>query len=264
MITTEPPRKSASPRRAGLVAIVIAVIAGIVAFGAVSVTSVVFGGRFEETTTLTPQAERLTVHDNDGDVAITPSPDGAVHVTAKVSYRMSRPTLRQTSTTDGVQLEPTCTGFVANCRVDYVVQVPASFEVRVATGSGHVTIGSINGPIGVDVDSGDVDVRDVSGALDLEASSGHVRGVGVRSATVRARTDSGDVRMELQTPPQELAADVSSGHVDLAIPVDGVAYRVDVDTDSGEERVTVPVDPASSRSVRVATDSGDITVRPVR
>jgi hypothetical protein len=47
------------------------------------------------------------------------------------------------------------------------------------------------------------------------------------------------------------------------VPAD-TTYRVDASTDSGEERVLVPLDSTSTRTLRVDGDTGDVTVRPTR
>lgn len=41
-----------------------------------------------------------------------------------------------------------------------------------------------------------------------------------------------------------------------------VAYDVDTATGSGEEAVTVPVDPAAARTITLETGSGDLRLRP--
>jgi hypothetical protein len=260
VITTEPPAKPAFRRLSGVVVIV----AVVVVLGAISVGSRLVGGRFEQTSTLVPQVQRLVVDNDDGDVTISPSADGNVRVTTMVRYGISRPALTETSTPEGVRLAVACAGFVNHCSADYVIQVPPAFAVNVSAGSGSVRVTSVSGDLGLDVDSGDVQLRDVSGRLQVRQGSGHVDGAAVRSQNVQVNADSGDVTLELRTPPQAVSASVGSGAVDLAVPVDGAAYRVDVDADSGQERIEVPVDPASSRSITVDTDSGDITVRPTR
>jgi hypothetical protein len=63
--------------------------------------------------------------------------------------------------------------------------------------------------------------------------------------------------------PRPADVTTASGEVDLAVPLD-TTYRVDASTDSGDERVLVPVDRASDRVLRVDGDTGDVTVRPSR
>jgi hypothetical protein len=47
------------------------------------------------------------------------------------------------------------------------------------------------------------------------------------------------------------------------VPADAT-YRVDAHTRVGEERVLVPLDTASTRSLRIDGETGDVTVRPSR
>ena len=65
------------------------------------------------------------------------------------------------------------------------------------------------------------------------------------------------------TPPRTDDITTENGAVDLAVPADAT-YRVDATTDSGEQRVLVPLDPASARTLHVIGDTGDVIVRPTR
>jgi DUF4097 and DUF4098 domain-containing protein YvlB len=128
---------------------------------------------------------------------------------------------------------------------------------------GDVTASRLTGPLTVDRLNGDITAIDLTGPLDLRSSDGEITGDTLRTDVLRAASDTGDVRLELVTPPRSVDIATAAGEVDLAVPVD-TAYRVDADTDSGEESVLVPVDPASDRVLRVDGDTGDVTVRPYR
>jgi hypothetical protein len=80
---------------------------------------------------------------------------------------------------------------------------------------------------------------------------------------LRSESDVGDVRLELVVPPRTVEITAEDGEVDLAVPA-GSTYRVDARTDTGLQRVLVPLDPASPHSLRIDGDNGDVTVRPTR
>ena len=54
-----------------------------------------------------------------------------------------------------------------------------------------------------------------------------------------------------------------NGRVEVVVPDDGTAYRVDLRSDNGSETIEVPTDPASTRSITVRTDNGSVTARTV-
>ncbi|WP_219417126.1 DUF4097 family beta strand repeat-containing protein [Pseudonocardia nigra] len=257
------PLQTAKPRRGIVVAAVLFVLL-VIATGTANLLSQFVQGTFHQTDTLVPRGDRFTVQGAAGNVTLNPSPDGNVHVRTTVHYGISKPEFVQRSTPTGVLLHTRCDGLLATrCDVDYLIEVPPSFAVDVELEAGEVSVNGLAGPVTVDVSAGDVTLLDVSGALDVSSSSGEIRGLGLRSAVVRADTSSGDVRMELIDPPQSVRVDVGSGEVDLAVPVD-VDYRVDADTASGEERIAVPVRTGSDRTITVDGGSGDVRIRPVR
>lgn len=262
---TEPQSKPATRPHRGLLVVAALAAVGLIGGGALqSLGWFTGGGRYEQASVVSPvaQAQQLTVHSASGDVLVSPSPDGDVHVLARVTYRSEKPELIQESTASGVLLDNRCAGgwWFASCSVDYEVQVPPAFAVDVDASSGGVVVRAVDGPVVVDVSSGDIEVQDVTAELSLRTSSGEVSGSGVRSQIVRAETSSGDIRLELATAPQELDAVASSGEIDIAVP-GTEAYRVAATTSAGEEQVDVRQDPSSTRSISATSSSGDVTVR---
>jgi hypothetical protein len=259
--STEP---TTSPRPGVLVAAVLLVVV-VVGMGAMHLLSQVATGTYERTTTLTPPTERFTVTSDAGDVTLAPSTDGAVHVRTVVRYGLGEPELVEETTSAGVRLDATCSGLLAtHCDVDYVVELPPSFEVLVSGRAGDVTASGLTGPITVDRGSGDVALFDLAGPVDVTSRSGVISGRGLRSPAVRATTMSGDVQLELLEPPRAVAVDVGSGDIDIAVPATGAGYRVDARTASGEETVLVPVDPTGASMIVADNRSGDIRIRPSR
>jgi DUF4097 and DUF4098 domain-containing protein YvlB len=172
------------------------------------------------------------------------------------------PRFTETSTADGVVLSSGCDGaFFGGCSVDYDVRVPDGFTLELRTSSGSVAATDLEvGSATLGTSSGDLRVAGLRGPVVLETGSGAVSGERLEATTLRATTSSGDVTLDFATVPSSVDVEVSSGAVTVALPPDG-RYRVAVDTGSGEERVSVPVDEAATSSVSVESSSGDVAVR---
>jgi hypothetical protein len=267
-----------------VVAAAVLLVVAVCGSGAFSLLSGVVTGTAERTTTFTAAGDRLVV-DADGDVVIGPSADGRVHVQTVVRHGLGRPEIVQEATAAGVRLNAGCREFLAvRCNVRHEVQVPPAFQVTIDGVDGDVTASGLSGALTIDQRSGDITAVELSGPLDLRTRDGRITGSTLRSEAARAATDNGDVLLELLTPPRSVEVDTTAGDVDLAVPGD-TTYRVDVvtddgvvelplradvpygpddRTDGGEVRVAVPHDPAAPRVLRVASDTGDTTIRPSR
>jgi hypothetical protein len=230
----------------------------VVGTGAAQLFSQTVSSVIDRTSTYTPIADRFTVDADSGDVTVVPSGDGRVHVRTVVRHGIGQPELVEESTASGVRLDLVCDDlFASHCDVTYTVELPPSFELVVTGVAGDVTARAMTGPVRVERQYGDIALFDVTGPVDIESSSGDVTALGLRSESVRAETRSGDVRLELVEPPQAVQVDSEDGEVDVAVPA-GVTYRVSAWTRSGERAVTVPVDPASDRSITIDGGNGDL------
>jgi putative adhesin len=248
----------AHPAVVAAAVLMVVLVCGTGAFGLISE---VVTGTVERTNAFTPATSRLVV-DADGDVTIGPSPDGQVHVHTVVRHGLGEPGIVQESTPAGVRLDAGCREILAvRCDISHEVQVPPAFEVVIDGADGDVTVSRLSGPLTVDRVTGDITAADLTGPLDLRSVDGKIIGDGLRTDVLRADSGTGDVRLELVAPPRSVDITTSNGDVDLAVPAD-TSYRVDANTDSGEERVLVPLDSASTRTLRVDGDTGDVTVRP--
>jgi hypothetical protein len=231
--------------------------------GAFALLSEVATATVERTNAFTPATNRLVV-DADGDVTIGPSSDGQVHVRTVVRHGLGEPEIVQESTPAGVRLDAGCREFLAvDCDIRHEVQVPPAFEVTIGGTDGDVAASGLSGPLTVDRLTGDITAVDATGRLDLRSRTGDITGDALRVDVLRAASDTGDLRLDLVAPPQSVTITTDNGEVDLAVPADAT-YRVDASSDSGEERVLVPLDPASPHTLRVDGDTGDVTVRPTR
>ena len=243
-----------------MVAAIVVVMAAV--FGGAQLLALVPIGNLERSITLEPQADRLVVRSGAGDLTLAPSSDGKVHVRTVARYGLARPVLTQESTSSGLLLDAQCDGWLGtNCQVDHTVEVPPSLAVVAGGGCCDVTARGLTGPVTITRGSGDIALVDLSGPIDVRSSSGEISGDRLSGGSVRAGTDSGDVRLDLLRP-RSVQVDVSSGEVDVTVPGGGATYRVDVQTGSGEQQIDVPVDPAAASMITIDSDSGDVSLSP--
>ena len=222
--------------------------------------------------------ERVTVDAGDGEILVVAGADSEVRVDSTVHGSWHTPKLRAVRVGDEVRLRAHCPGFsIGPCRASLVIHVPAATAVDVRAGAGDLTANGVSGNVQLRTGSGDVQADGLSGAVDLRTGSGDVstRGLGgdvtlrtasgdvsaeaLSSARVKAVTSSGDVDLDFVSAPRDVDAASASGDVQIALPR-GEAYRVEVDTGSGDSRTDVRTDPEGKRVVRARTGSGDVTV----
>ncbi|MGH9270938.1 MAG: DUF4097 family beta strand repeat-containing protein [Ilumatobacteraceae bacterium] len=183
----------------------------------------------ERTETLSYPAAGLTTVDvatGNGAVRVTTSATDDVVVRARISEGLRRTGEEQQVVGDTLRLRATCPNFGSDwCAVDYTLEVP----------------------------------RDL--ALVIRTNDGPIEGSDLRSTTVSADTDNGGVELAFATPPETVTATADHGSVEVVVPDDGTAYRLDVETEYGERIEAAPIDSSSARSITVHTDHGDASVR---
>ncbi len=265
-MTTPAPAPAKAPAKAhpAIVAAAVLLVVVVCGAGATQLLAQTVDGTIERTSTITPAADRFVLDAEVGDVTLTPSADGLVHVHTVVRHGLGEPELVEESTPAGVRLDVDCNDVLASgCEVRYLLEVPPAFEVHVGGAAGDVTASRLTGPVTVERMAGDIAVFDMSGPLDLSSATGEITADGLRSEVVRAVSHTGDLRLELLAAPRSLDVRSDAGEIDLAVPGD-VTYRVDARTAAGEERVLVPADQASPRLIRAESVTGDVSLRPSR
>jgi len=152
-------------------------------------------------------------------------------------------------------------GFLSfNCRTDYVVVVPKALKVTAESRSGDLQVSDLPRGAELKSSSGDIEVHRIGGELRLESSSGDLEGHDLTAGTVTTRSSSGDIELDFGRVPSAVQLKSSSGDVTIRLPSGDAAYKVETHTSSGDDSTTVKTDPASDRSIKADTSSGDITV----
>ncbi len=172
--------------------------------------------------------------------------DEPVGSTATVRWRRtwdwSRPTLSAVVVDGTLRLRSRCRAVLGTCTVSATVLVPRGSAVTAHSSAGSVRASGVDG-----------DVR-------LDSSAGSVTGESLRSGSVRATSSAGSVRVSMATPAQRVQASSSAGSVDVTVPDDATAYRVDARTSAGSRRIDVRTDPASARLISVSSSAGSVRV----
>jgi DUF4097 and DUF4098 domain-containing protein YvlB len=79
-----------------------------------------------------------------------------------------------------------------NISISYDIQVPADVRLHSRTGSGHIKIARVNGPVDASTGSGGIDIDEVASDVRLQTGSGSIA-INNIAGTVRAHTGSGSI-----------------------------------------------------------------------
>ncbi|OHV46482.1 hypothetical protein CC117_00250 [Parafrankia colletiae] len=196
-----------------------------------------------------------------GRIQLTGAPGGAVTVEGRLSGAVTVPRM-STVVRDGILFVDTSCGIqLWSCEASLDLRVPAGIPVSARTGSGPITATGLIAAATLHTDSGSVRVDGTGGVLTLSTGSGDVDARRVTAGQVEASTGSGNVRVELDRTPEDVAVRTGSGNVEMILPVGSGPYATDFHTGSGTSRIGVPTDPAAARQLRARTGSGNVVIR---
>jgi hypothetical protein len=141
----------------------------------------------------------------------------------------------------------------------------AAGACEVATASGHVRLGTVDGTLVVKNSNGDSEIGDVSGDLRVAAANGKVS-VGRAGSTVAVKTANGDIRLG-EVVRGAVVAGTAYGSIDVGIR-NGVAAWLDLNTAFGKVRNELddadgPAPGEDVVELKARTAYGDVTVRRV-
>lgn len=138
-------------------------------------------------------------------------------------------------------------------RVVVSVAIPVTCSAHIGVVSANAVIAGIEGPVAVRCVSGDVVLDEVTGAVEVDSVSGDVEGRGLAGG-MTMRTVSGGLTV-VDGSGGSVRAKSVSGDVALDLhPADGV--DIDITTVSGDVTVRLPSD--AGMRVDVTSTSGDI------
>jgi DUF4097 and DUF4098 domain-containing protein YvlB len=240
-------------------------------------------GSFDRSFTVSGHT-RLALTNASGDISITGSGDGQVHVHGdvrasgsneqaareKLSDVTAHPPVEQTS--EGVRIGSDLVR-LRNVSIAYTIEVPRDTEVSSSVASGAQTVRNLRGPIKLQSASGSLRAEHIDGEAQLNSLSGTVTASDIGD-TLRASSASGDItvdhpkndaRLNVQSgnirvsnPGGRVEAEITSGNVDVF----GAAGDVKLRGISG--RLSVQGNPAATSFWELRNVSGgiDIAVPP--
>ncbi len=114
----------------------------------------------------------------------------------------------------------------------------------------------------IDVRTDDAPVRldGLAGTVVVRSGDGAIAAGGLRGADVDLRAGDASIHATFATAPAQIRATAADGAIEIRVPRDGGAWRVDGSTGDAERRVEIAVDPAAPRTVVVTTGDGAVRV----
>ena len=257
-----PPRRNRAVRILWLIFGAVLFV-GALTWGAYEVVSIV--SHEERTEINTYPAAGLTTVDvgnRSGSVRVVATDGDEVVVRAEISEGLRATGERHEVVGDVLELRATCPNFGSDwCGVSYELQVPRDLALVVRADDGSVDVTGMTGVVDINADNGSVELTGLSGTIRASTDNGGVEGFDLRSPAVTVDSDNGSVSLEFTEAPTTVVATTDNGSVEVVVPADGAAYRVDVQSDDGSETDEVLEDPASPRSITIRTDNGSATAR---
>jgi DUF4097 and DUF4098 domain-containing protein YvlB len=216
-------------------------------------------GEFDRTFDVSGRT-RLEVANPSGDVDITGSADGKVHVHADVratgmGFDKPKERLDETLANPGLEQKGDTIRVgkhmsnMRNLTINYKIEVPHDTEINVTVVSGSQTIRDVRGPVTAQGASGSLKVERVDRDAQLTTVSGSVEAIDVGD-DVRASSASGGVTVK--NAKGDVRANSLSGSVQIVKP----GGRVDVDSASGSIDIQ-----GANFDTKAHNVSGQVTVR---
>jgi hypothetical protein len=195
------------------------------------------------------------------DISVTAGEPGRVEVQRDFRWSGSKPSFTERWDGETLYVSHGCANFtVSRCSIRYTVTVPPTVNVEAETSSGNVRMRNVTGSLDLTTTSGDVSINGATGSLKVRSTSGDLSTDELASTRVDINSTSGNVDLKFTTAPDDLIVESTSGDVTVKVPNDAQAYRVSVQTTSGEQRVTVDQSQRAGRAISVHATSGDVTI----
>ncbi|HMI51602.1 MAG TPA: DUF4097 family beta strand repeat-containing protein [Candidatus Saccharimonadales bacterium] len=223
---------------------------------------------------------RLEISNASGDVQITGSADGKVHVhgtvrSAGMHFGDAQKAVTEAAAHPPVELKADTVRIgkdvvrLHNVSVVYKIEVPRNTEVTASVASGSPTVSDVIGPVRIDTASGSIHVDKVQKSVQASTASGSVE-VSNTDDDVRATTASGNIttantrgdvrattlsgKISVGNPGGRVEASNASGSIDIQ----GAANDVKAQVASGHIRVAG--NPSANGYWDIQTASGNVEV----
>jgi hypothetical protein len=195
-----------------------------------------------------------------GSITVLGSDVSSVTVDERVSDGLHRPDRSIRVQGDRLVLRGTCGEFPATfCNDNFVVRAPRSVRV-IARGDG-ITVARVRGGADLTTYGDGITLRSVAGAMRLRSHGGGITARALGATNVDARSFGGNISIFFSSTPRDVNVSSLGGGIDVAVPENRVAYRVDTSTHGGATHTAIRTDPTSSNQIRASSFGGNITIR---
>ncbi|HEY3951766.1 MAG TPA: DUF4097 family beta strand repeat-containing protein [Streptosporangiaceae bacterium] len=207
--------------------------------------------------------DRLVIDDSTSDLQLVPGSGAGIAVQRWLSGTAAKPGHSSwTLSGDTLRLGINCSGLVFHCGSRFEVAVPPGVPVVVHSGTGNDTVSGLSASVIVDGGAGTVQLSGMSGPLRVGTGSGNITASAIRSSTVRATSNEGNVDISFAAAPRLAAVSSSDGNATVRVPAAGQRYHVLVTAGGGSAQSKVPDDRQSSSVVQVSSGNGTAKVLP--
>jgi DUF4097 and DUF4098 domain-containing protein YvlB len=216
-------------------------------------------GQFDRTFSVEGKT-RVEIVNPSGDVEVTGSADGKVHVHGDVrskgmGFDKPKERLDETLANPGIEQKGDTVRIgkhmsnMRNLTVNYTIEVPHDSEINVTVVSGSQTIRNVRGPVTAQSASGSLKVEHVERDTQLTTAAGSVEATDVGD-DVRASSASGSVTIS------NAKGDVRANSLNGAVQINKPGGRVDADSASGSIDIQ-----GANFDTKAHTVSGSVGVR---
>ncbi|MCB0722412.1 MAG: hypothetical protein KDC42_08910 [Ignavibacteriae bacterium] len=194
------------------------------------------GSRFEksETQEFSPSAEgksKIRIENVNGEVKVFKTEEDKIRIIAKMTTRVRRRDLDKPIKDISINIDESGNEIIVQTdmhdvkdgftisfgnkrSVDYIVYVPARFEVNINNVSGNVEARDIEGDVNIDLVNGNINLDNISGAITTELINGNTSCEIYSTKGITFSTINGKITLKC---PEDLSAkiyaDVSNGRV---------------------------------------------------
>ncbi|WP_152361647.1 DUF4097 family beta strand repeat-containing protein [Microlunatus speluncae] len=208
------------------------------------------GSRDFAFSTEAPGAPLLTVETGRSGIELEfrSGPSDRLRVFASGGYSGQQPQVIVAA--DGSRIDADCpSGESFDCGIEIEIEVPSGTALTANNRAGRISVDGISGALDLTARNGDVEITGAAGPIQADATNGRVQVENSTSTRVNASTRNGSIDLAL-TEPLSVVASTINGEImiDLAACV---PYDVDIDPVLDETVVSVPVDSASPRKIKI-------------
>lgn len=196
-------------------------------------------------TVVADPVQRILIRVDAGNVDVHAGLTDSVVVEHVDRWLLERPDVTTELRDDGtLVLESGCgnVGIVLRCETDFDIAAPSGIDIE------------------IDGSAGDIALRGLRGRVRVRTDEGDITASRVEPVVLDARTDAGDITLDIFGSPARTNVLTAAGDVNVVVPYG--SYRVDASADAGEVRVAGVIrDDLAPLRIEAGADIGDVLVQ---